>query len=369
MPRARRVDRLLLTATLLTAAFGVVMVTSASAPLAREHYGLPEFEFGLRQAVAVVLGLLALLAATFVPLDRLLSTKVALPLLGLTWVALVIPFFQLTVAGTHRWLQLPVGSFQPSALAKVTLPLALAAWIARCRGRRSTATETFYPALAMLGVTAGIVLVEPDLGSAVLLTAAAVAILLLAEIDWKPLFCLGAGAAGVFLIAVLAKPYRVERMRTFFGETSYQVQQSLIALGGGGVLGRGPGESLQKLFFLPQPHSDFIFAVLGEELGLVGCTVVLVLLGIIVVRGLVAARRAHSQAAALLAAGAAVTVGVQALLNVSVCLKLLPAKGLPLPLLSAGGSDVLLTMLLIGLLLNVGKEGGFAPVERVEVVR
>lgn len=369
MPRARRVDRVLLTATLVTAAAGVVMVASASAPLAREYYRLPEFEFGLRQAVAVLLGLVALLAATFVPLDRLLSPKVALPLLGLTWVALAIPFLQGKVAGTHRWLQLPMGSLQPSALAKITLPLALAAWIAYCRGRRRSSAETVYPALGMLAVTTGIVLVEPDLGSAILMASAAVAILLLADIDWKLLCCLFGASVVVVAIAILAKPYRIERIRTFFGETSYQVQQSLIALGGGGLVGRGPGESLQKLFFLPQPHTDFIFAVLGEEFGLVGCLVVLGLLGTIVVRGLQAARRAHSEAAALLAAGAAVTVGVQTLLNVSVCLKLLPAKGLPLPLLSAGGSDVLVTMLLVGLLLNVGKEGGFAPPARVEVAQ
>jgi cell division protein FtsW len=369
MPRARSVDRTLLAATVLTAILGVVMVASASGTVAHEHYGLPEFEFGLRQAVAVVLGLGALLAATFVPIDRLLSVKVALPLLGGTWLALLIPFFQGRVAGTHRWLQLPLGSLQPSALAKVTLPLALAAWIAHCRGRRYTPARTFYPALAMLGVTAGLVLVEPDLGSALLLAAAALAILWLAEIEWKPLvILLGAGAV-VVVVAILAKPYRMERVRTFFGETSWQVQQSLIALGGGGLFGRGPGQSLQKLFFLPQPHTDFIFAVLGEELGLLGGLVVLSLLGTIVVRGLLAANRAHSMAAALLAAGAAVTVAVQTLLNVSVCLKLLPAKGLPLPLISSGGSDVLLTMTLIGLLLNVAKEGGFGPASVVGVRR
>jgi cell division protein FtsW len=206
-------------------------------------------------------------------------------------------------------------------------------------------------------VTVGLVLIEPDLGSAVLLLVAAATVLMLAEVPWRTLAGFGAAAAAVVLVAVVIKPYRVERLRTFFGDSSYQVQQSLIAIGGGGLVGRGPGESLQKLFYLPQPHSDFIFSVIGEELGFAGAVVTLALLGVIAARALLAAWRANTRAAGLLASGLAVTLAVQALLNVSVCLKLLPTKGLPLPLLSAGGSDVMVTMVAIGLLLNVGKEG------------
>lgn len=357
MPRTRQIDGVLLGATMVTAALGVVMVASASGPLAREYYRLPQLEFAFRQAVAVALGIAGMLAATFVPLERLTSPKVALPLLAATWVALIAAYLQPTVAGTHRWLQLPIGSIQPSALAKITLPLALAALIARQRALRRDPRRGYLIALGMIGVTVLLVLLEPDLGSAVLLLAAALAILVLAETPWKLLAGVAVAGAMVFAIAILAKPYRMERVRTFFGESSYQVQQSMIAIGGGGVLGRGPGQSVQKLFFLPQPHTDFIFAVVGEEVGLLGSTAVLALLGVIVTRGLVSAARASTLSAALLAAGLSVTLAVQALLNVSVCLKLLPAKGLPLPLLSAGGSDVAVTLVAIGLLLNVGKEG------------
>ena len=143
----------------------------------------------------------------------------------------------------------------------------------------------------------------------------------------------------------------------FLGATGYQVQQSLIALGAGGPLGRGPGKSVQKLFFLPQPHSDFVFAIVGEELGLLGAAAILALLGVVVYRGFLAAWRASSRASALLAAGIATGLAAQALINVSVCLKLIPAKGLPLPLISAGGSDVAVTLVMIGVLLNVAKEG------------
>jgi cell division protein FtsW len=251
-----------------------------------------------------------------------------------------------------------VSSIQPSAVAKVTLPLALAALLARPMPGRRERRRAHRLALALTAVTVLVVLIEPDLGSAVLLLVAAASILLLADVPVRLLASLAAVASMVILVAVALKPYRIERLRTFFGDTSYQVQQSLIALGGGGLFGRGPGESLQKLFYLPQPHTDFIFAVIGEELGFVGAVVTLSLVGVIVVRALRAAQHASTRAAALLAAGLTVTLAVQTLLNVSVCLKLLPAKGLPLPLISAGGSDVMLTMVAIGLLLNVSKEGG-----------
>ena len=357
MPRTREVDRYLLGAALVGAAFGVVMVASASAPLAREYYDLPEGEFAFRQAMAVLLGAGALLAATFVPLDWLTNRKVAFGALFLTWGLLLAAYLQPTVAGTHRWLRLPIGSLQPSAIAKVTLPLALAALIAYHRELRRDQKRTFLVAGGLVLVTFGLVLAEPDLGSAVLLVVAAAAVLMLADMPWKPMALAGAALVPVFLVAIALKPYRVERMRSFFGSTSYQVHQSLIALGRGGLIGEGPGASVQKLFYLPQPHTDFIFAIAGEELGFVGALVILGVLGVVVWRGFRAAERASALSHALLAAGLTTTIAVQALLNVSVCLKLLPAKGLPLPLISSGGSDVVLTMAAIGLLLNIAKEG------------
>ncbi|HVN75380.1 MAG TPA: FtsW/RodA/SpoVE family cell cycle protein [Thermoanaerobaculaceae bacterium] len=357
MPKTRQIDRTLLAVTVGTAAVGVVMVGSASGPLAREYYHVSEYEFAVRQLVAVVIGIGGMLAATFVPLERVTRWKVAFALLLATWVALLAAYFQRPINGTHRWLQLPVSSIQPSAVAKVILPLALAALLGRVYPDRAERTAAQRKALAVTAITVGLVLIEPDMGSALLLLAAAACILLIADVPLRPLAAMAGAAVLVFAVFAVIRPYRVERLRTFFGETSYQVQQSLIAIGGGGLVGRGLGSSLQKLFYLPQPHTDFIFAVIGEELGLVGTLGTLALLGVIVGRALGAAGRASSAPAALLASGLAVTIGVQALLNVSVCVKLLPAKGLPLPLLSAGGSDVMLTLTAIGLLLNIGKEG------------
>jgi cell division protein FtsW len=357
MPRQRELDRYLLGSTMITAALGVVIVASASGPLAREYYHLPETEFAVRQLVAVLLGFAGMLAAAFVPLEQVTRWRVALPLLLATWVALLVAFFQRPIAGTHRWLQLPGVSMQPSALAKITLPLALAALLAKPRETERERNRAFRTGLALTAITVALVLLEPDLGSAVLLLAAAAAVLFLAGLPWRMVLVTGAVAAAVFVAAILLKPYRMARISGFLGTTSYQVQQSLIALGAGGPFGRGPGKSVQKLFFLPQPHSDFVFAIVGEELGMVGALGVLALLGAIVYRGMQAAWRASGRATALLAAGLATGLGAQVLINVSVCLKLIPAKGLPLPLISAGGSDVAVTLVMIGLLLNVAKEG------------
>jgi cell division protein FtsW len=357
MPRHRELDRYLLGSTTVAAALGVVIVASASAPLAREYYHLPETEFAVRQFVAVLLGFTGMIAAAFVPLDLLTRWRVAFPLLIANWAALALAFLQRPVAGTHRWLQLPGVSIQPSALAKITVPLALAALLAKPRENERERSRAFRIGLGLTALTVVLVLMEPDLGSAVLLLAAAASVLFLAGLPWRTVVLTGAIAAAVFVAAVALKPYRMARISGFFGSTSYQVQQSLIALGTGGALGRGPGKSVQKLFFLPQPHSDFVFAIVGEELGLVGAVGLLALLGAIVYRGLQAAWRADGRANALLAAGIATGLGAQALINVSVCLKLIPAKGLPLPLISAGGSDVAVTLVMIGVLLNVAKEG------------
>jgi cell division protein FtsW len=360
MPRQRELDRYLLGSTMITAALGVVIVASASAPLAREYYHLPEGEFAVRQLVAVVLGFAGMLAAAFVPLEHITRWRVALPLLIANWVALAAAFLQRPVAGTHRWLQLPGVSFQPSVLAKITLPLALAALLVKPRKDEREQRRAIHIGLVLTALTVLLVLAEPDLGSAVLLLAAAGSVLFLAGMRWRTVAATGTIAALVFVAAVLVKPYRMARISGFLGTTSYQVQQSLIALGAGGTFGRGPGKSVQKLFFLPQPHSDFVFAIVGEELGLLGAVGVLALLGVIVYRGFLAAWRASSRANALLATGITCGLGAQALINVSVCLKLIPAKGLPLPLISAGGSDVAVTLVMIGVLLNVAKEARFA---------
>jgi cell division protein FtsW len=356
MPKHKHLDGLLLSATLVTALVGVALVWSASGPLARHVYHLPSWEFAYRQLLACCLGILLLLAAAFLPLDRLLTRPVAWTALGLTWVLLTIPYLQPEVAATHRWLRLPFGSFQPSALAKVTLPLALAVLLAPMPAQGKEQNRFLLAAGLFVALTAGLVYFEPDLGTALLLLATSLVMLWLAEA--RASFLGGAAllAAAFAAFGVLAEPYRLSRVLGFLSGSTYQVQQSLIALGSGGLLGRGPGASVQKLFFLPQPHTDFIFAIAGEEVGFLGALSLLALLGFLVARCLRAGFRAPERAAALLALGLGSQLALQTLLHVAVCLGLAPAKGMPLPLISAGGSDLLANLLALGLVLNVAKE-------------
>ena len=357
MPKRKHLDRFLLFATLVAALSGVALVYSASAPLARDYYGLPAWDFAYRQIMAWVIGTVLMLAFAFAPLEKLLSRPVALGALAVTWVLLLIPYFQPEVAQTHRWLRLPGASLQPSALAQVVLPLALASVLAEMpvRGREQNRYLVFTGFLTM--ITAALVYFEPDLGTTLLLLGTATAMLVVADTRPGALAAAFVSVLAVAVVGILAEPYRMSRILGFLSGTTYQVQQALIALGSGGLAGRGPGASVQKLFFLPQPHTDFIFAIAGEELGFLGALALLFLLALIVARCFVAATRAPSRAAALLACGLGFELALQVLLNVAVCLHLSPAKGLPLPLISAGGSDLVANLVALGLVLNVGKEG------------
>lgn len=357
MPKRKQLDRFLLFATLVAAPVGVALVYSASAPLARDYYGLPAWDFANRQIMAWFVGTALMLAAAFLPLEKILSRPVALASLAVTWVALLVPYFQPEVAQTHRWLRLPGASFQPSALAKVVLPLALASVLAEMPSRGREQNRYLALAGSLTAVTAALVYFEPDLGTTLLLLGTATAMLVVADTRTWALAAALAGVVAVAVVGILAEPYRLTRVVGFLSGTTYQVQQALIALGSGGFLGRGPGASVQKLFFLPQPHTDFIFAIAGEELGFVGALLLLALLGLIVARCFVAARKAPSRAGALLACGLGFELALQVLLNVAVCLHLSPAKGLTLPLISAGGSDLVANLVALGLVLNVSKEG------------
>lgn len=357
MPKRKHLDRWLLFATLVTALVGVALVWSASAPLARDYYRLPSWEFAYRQLLAWLLGTVGMLVLALLPLELLLNRTLALSSLALTWVLLVIPYFQPEVAQTHRWLRLPIGSLQPSALAKVTLPLVLGVLLAELETDRAKNRKVLASAGLLTGVTVALIFFEPDLGMAMLLLGTAWCMLIFAG---APLaVVVGVAVSGVVAVfaGVLLEPYRFTRLTAFLSGSTYQVQQALIALGSGGLLGRGIGASMQKLFFLPQPHTDFIFAIAGEEVGFVGAVLLLALLGLLVARCFRAGTRAPSRAAALLALGLGAELALQTWLNVAVCLGLLPPKGLPLPLISAGGSDLLANLLALGLVLNVAKEG------------
>lgn len=361
MPRPLRPDMWLLAAVVLLLSVGVVMVYSASAVVAAERFGDP-YLFLRKQLFWTLLGAAGLLAALRLDYRRLegLGWPLLAVALGLL-VAVLVPPLSQPINGTRRWLRLGPLSFQPAELAKLALVVFLAAYLARAGAR----LQEFRRGLALpLGVTAGLallVLAQPDLGSGVTLVLVTFVLLFLAGGRLRHLGLVMAAALPVLALAIWLAPYRLRRVTAFLDPWSdprgggFQIIQSWLALGGGGLTGRGVGESRQKLFYLPEAHTDFIFAVVGEELGFLGAAAIVALFAVLVWRGLRAGLRAPDPFGAYLALGLTVLLASQTLVNLGVVTGLLPTKGLPLPFISFGGSALLTAMLGAGLLLNVSQ--------------
>jgi|CXWL01.1.fsa_nt_gi cell division protein FtsW len=351
-------DKLLFTVIILLVGTGLVAVYSASAAIARDHVGANPFL--VRQAFATIVGLLAMVCIMHVDYRRLGEPGVVYALLGGVMLLLVAVLFAPELNNTRRWFFIGGLSVQPSELAKLAVIPFLAYQIAR-KEDRVNQFELLVPALAVTGLAAGLIVLEPDLGTALLLCATAFTLLFIAGLSWRLVFGALLCVAPVIWVLVISTPYRMKRMLAFLDPeadalgSGYQALQSLIAIGSGGVFGVGPGNSMQKLYFLPYPHSDFIFAILGEETGLVGALLLLSLFGIILWRGVRAGRRAPDAFGRYLAWGFTMLLVLQALINVSVATALLPTKGLPLPFISYGGSSMVTCLAASGVLLNVSQ--------------
>lgn len=360
MPLKQHFDRLLLGATILQTAVGLAIMTSASWLIAVERYHRPGTYFLVWQAAAALIGLGALIAAMHLRREVLLDAKVAWVLLGGCWLLLAAAFLQSPVAHTHRWLRLGGLSLQPSAPARIALILVLGVAFVRAAEAGWT-WRALAPLGAAAGVTVALVLAEPDLGTAVLLLLVVAGMAVMASIPWRIVIAPAMIATVLIVAAVALSPYRRARVRAFLdpgaaSATSWQTRQSLIALGSGGILGKGYGAGLQKLFFLPEPHTDFIFAIAGEEMGLGGVGVLLALATIITWRGLRIASRQTDSVLALLAFGLTFAFAMQTLIHMSVCLGLAPPKGIPLPLVSYGKTDLVVNLTSLGVLLNLSRE-------------
>jgi cell division protein FtsW len=361
MPRKLSPDMWLFGVAVALLSVGVVMVYSASAIVAAGRFQDPYF-FLKKQLFWAVLGAAALWGALLLDYRRL--ERLALPILvaaGLLLVLVLIPPFGQDINGTRRWIRVGPVSFQPAELAKIALVLYLAAFFARGRKECQDFWRGVVPPLAVAGGMAGLVLLQPDLGNCVTLLALTLALLFLAGGRVRHLALVVLPALPLIAIAVWMAPYRLRRITAFLDPWSdprgsgFQIIQSWLALGGGGIFGRGVGGSQQKLFYLPESHTDFIFAVLGEELGLVGGLAVLGLFVTFVWRGLRVGLRAPDAFGSYLALGITLLVATQTLVNLGVVTGLLPTKGLPLPFISFGGSALLMTMLSTGVLLNISQ--------------
>jgi cell division protein FtsW len=290
--------------------------------------------------------------------------NVLLLLCAIALVLVLVPGIGVERGGARRWLVLGSFSLQPSEFAKLAVVLFLARWVSRRREILSESWTALLPALAIVGALDVLVLLQPDFGAAVILTALLLFMLFVGGARPAHVMTLGAGGAVALVAVAVTAPYRVKRLLTFFDPwedslgSGFQLVQSLIAFGSGGWRGVGLGQSRQKMFFLPEAHTDFIFALIGEELGLIGALAVLFLFAVIGFRGFRVAARHPDPFASLLAFGVTSVIVLSVVVNVGVVLGLLPTKGLPLPFLSYGGSALLGAMLEVGVLAGLSRMTG-----------
>ena len=361
MARKLVFDRGLFATVLLLTGLGLVMVYSSSAALARESR-LSFNPLFVKQSVAALLGLAAMMIAMHIDYRFLRRPMVMYSLLFGVVVLLIAVLFTPALNNARRWFFIAGVSVQPSELAK----LVLIPYIAYQIDRKSDRLDSYVflvPCVGATAILAGLIIVGRDLGTTVLVCVPPLVMLFLAGLRLRYLFAGGLFLLPMAALAVISEPYRFQRLTAFIAPENdpqgigFQPLQSLIAVGSGGVFGLGPGNSLQKLYYLPSPHADFIYSIVGEELGLVGALGVLALFAIFLWRGVVAGRRAPDQFGRYLAWGFTSLVVVQALIHVSVALSLMPTTGVPLPLISHGGSSLLTTLIACGLVLNVSQHG------------
>jgi cell division protein FtsW len=358
--RALPVDKLLLVTTVALTLFGLVMIYSSSAFLAERRHG-SQFYFLLRQSAWAALGLLAMAATMKIDYRNYKRPAVAFGLLGISMALLGVVLFMPPVNNTHRWIRYGPASLQPSELAKLALTVFLAFCLEKNSERLGNSIKAVLPAVLAAGAMIFLVALEPDLGTALLIGAVSIIVMFVAGARLLYMLCLAAIALPPLIYMLIFVPWRLERLLAFLnldrdpGVTGYQINQSLIAIGSGGLLGRGFAEGRQKLFYLPIPHSDFIFAVIGEELGFIGAGLLVLAFVVIGWRGLRAARRAPDLFGQLLAAGLTAMIVAQAFFNMSVAMALMPTKGIPLPFVSYGGSSLAADLCAAAILLNISK--------------
>ena len=367
-PRSE-LDMTLFWSVVLLLSLGLVMVYSASIAMseAEKMTGYRMHYYLMRHAIFLVIGVIAACAAFQIPVA--LWQRLALPLFvlgGLLLVLVLIPGIGREVNGSRRWISLGFTSMQPSEFMKFFVVLYAADYTVRKAAFMNDFKKGFLPMLAVMVFTGAMLLRQPDFGALVVITAIAMAVLFLGGLNWRVFAGLIVLLAVAFVALIIVSPYRLQRIVGFmdpwadaFGK-GYQLSHSLIAFGRGEWLGVGLGGSVEKLFYLPEAHTDFVLAVIAEELGFVGVLAIALVFAWIVIRAFAIGRRAVLQEryfAALVAQGIGLWIGVQAIINMGVNMGVLPTKGLTLPLLSFGGSAIAATCVAIAILLRIDWEG------------
>lgn len=355
------VDKWILLAVAGLLAVGVTMVLSTSYLYAQERFADGTYFFR-KQLIAIGSGLVILAICSVVP--STMFRRLAYPLLAATLVALLLvllPGVGVTRGGAQRWIMFPGFAFQPAELAKLAIVFYLAHSMAKKEQRIQIFSIGVLPHLIVGGAFLGMLLLEPDFGTALIVTMLLYLMLFVGGARLPHLVSTALVALPVLIYVMLTAPYRVQRLMTFLNpwsdpkDTGFQIIQSLIAFGSGEFWGRGLGESRQKLYYLPEAHTDFVFSVIGEELGLVGALFVVLLFGIILARGLRLTSRIEEPFEQYLAFGITVLLGAQALIHMAVVMGLMPTKGLVLPFISYGGTAMVINLTEAGILLGLSR--------------
>lgn len=355
-------DKWLFAAAAGLALFGVVMVYSASAILAQSE-NHSQFYYFIKQAVWTGIGFLAMFAMMQLDYRYLKNKRLVYGLLVITAIMLLAVFAFGRVNGAHRWIKLGGFSIQPSEVSKLTLAIFLAYFLEKRAGEETDLLRTFAPCALVTGTLAVLIVIEPDFGTALMLGVLFVVLTYTAGVRLLHLAMAGAPALIGLVGLLIFVPWRMQRLITFMDpwadpqKSGFQVVQSLIAIGSGGPEGLGFAQGKQKMLFLPFAHSDFIFAVIGEELGLVGALAIVLVFALFLWRGLRASLLAPDRFGMLLSLGIVVVIVAQALFNMSVVLSLVPTKGIPLPFISYGGSSLVPALAAVGILLNISQHG------------
>jgi cell division protein FtsW len=355
------VDKWLFGVTLLLVLIGLVMVFSASAVIAKDRFGSPYY-FMLKQTLWAVAGIGMMFVMMQVDYRKFRKPAIVYGSIGITTLLLILVFFLDRSHNTHRWVKLGPFSFQPSELAKPAIIIYLAYFLESRLRDIDDWRRTLLPALIPTLLFSLLIVKEPDLGTAMACCAITAAVLWVAGVHPKYLGYAAAASVVPLYWLVFRTPWRYQRILAFLDPYAdpqgkgFHMIQSLIAVGTGGVTGQGLMEGKQKLFYLPEPQTDFIYAVIAEEWGLIGSVIIVLLFAFFCYRGLRCAMETKDNFARFMAVGITAMVGVQAFFNISVVLGMVPTKGIPLPFISYGGSSLFITLASVGVLLNITKQ-------------
>ncbi len=343
---------------------GIVMIYSASSVYSHQAYGDSMYFVKRHLAYLVVGGILAIIVMIFQVGQIKDSSRMAMLVLLAVLVIVLVPGLGSQIKGARRWFRFFGWGIQPSELAKIGLILYLSEFTSRKRYLVENFVRGLLPPLIVTGLTSLLILLEPDMGTAVAVFFIGIMLLYVAGARLGHLAGIGALSLPVMVLAVLMEPYRIKRIMSFFSPesdplgTGFQLLQSFIALGSGGLLGVGLGMSRQKLFFLPEAHTDFIFSIIGEEMGFVGAASILLIFMALIWNIMLISLSINNPFPARVVLGVGVMIAFEVVVNVGVSTGILPTKGLPLPFISYGGSSVVAHLIAIGLVLNMAREAG-----------